>query len=167
MSVTITKRLSSDNNYQRPDKTITETIQNKKDIEEQLVNFEEVNDDELCYVNLNSQLKYLTYDKTKKRELFRFGGLLVKVEKEYVVLAGKNGLRFSVQRYTKNDKGNVIHTTRFFRKIKDTDLLKQELINTKEKTAMIVSNQNNYIEKQNQEIIELKKKLEKLERKKK
>ena len=83
MSMTITKRLSVDN-YDRPEKTITETIQNKKDIEEQLVNFEEVIDEELCYVNINTQLKYLTYDKTKKKELFRFGGLLVKVNKDYI-----------------------------------------------------------------------------------
>jgi hypothetical protein len=164
MSMTITKRLSVDN-YDRPEKTITETIQNKKDIEEQLVNFEEVTDEELCYVNVNTQLKYLTYDKTKKKELFRFGGLLVKVNKDYILLAGKEGMRFSVQRYTKNEKGGIIHTTRFFRKIKDSDILKQELTNTKLKTATMLNNQNEYIQKQDKEILDLKKKLEKLEKK--
>jgi hypothetical protein len=153
------KRLSQSDSYERPTKTITESIQNKKSIEEQLINFEEIPDNELCYINPNTQLKYLGYDKKLRKELFRFGGLLVKVNKEYIVLAGKDGMRFSVQRYTKNDKGDIIHTTRFFRKIKDTILLKNELDETKQKSLNVIERQNEIIEKQKQELMAMKKKL--------
>lgn len=156
---TSSKRLSKDNNYERPNKTITESIQNKKSIEEQLINFEEIPNDELCYVNLNTQLKYLSYDKKSKKELFRFGGLLVKVAKEYIVLAGKDGMRFSVQRYTKNDKGDIIHTTRFFRKIKETVLLQKKINEIEEEKDETILKQQQMIEKQKLELISMKKKL--------
>lgn len=153
------KRLSNDNSYERPSKTITESIQNRKNIEEQLIDFEEINNEDLCYINLNTQLKYISYDKKTKKELFRFGGLLVKVHKEYVVLAGKESMRFSVQRYTRNDKNEIIHTTRFFKKRKDTDILKSKLNETIEESNDIISKQNMIIEKQKQELIAMKKKL--------
>lgn len=152
------KRLSADN-YERPAKTITESIQNKKNIEEQLINFEEIPNDELCYVNPNTQLKYISYDKKAKKELFRFGGLLVKVNKDYVVLAGKDSMRFSVQRYTRNDKNDIIHTTRFFKKIKDTTILKNELEEIKENTKIELLKQQETINRQKQEIIAMRKKL--------
>ena len=113
-----TKRLSQDSTYQRPEKTITELIQNKADIEEQLKDFEEISNEDLNFININTQLKYISYDKKSKKELFRFGGLLVKVNKDYILLAGKDGLRFSVQRYTKNDKNEILHTTRFLKELK-------------------------------------------------
>jgi len=152
------KKLGDDESYNRPQKTITESIQTKKDIEEQLSNFEEISNDDLCYVNTGTQLKYLSYDKKNKKELFRFGGLLIKVNKEYLVLAGKEGLRFSVQRYTKNDKNEIIHTTRFFKKIKETEILKNQLIDTMEQTNDIIQQKDDIIEKQKKELIALKKK---------
>ena len=153
MSITIPiKKLSQDTSYERPEKTITESIQTKEDIEDQLKNFEEISDEDLNFININTQLKYLGYDKKKKRELFRFGGLLVKVNKDYLLLAGKDGLRFSVQRYTYNDKGVKVHTTRFFKKMKDVDILK-------EKVTVDIENRDILIEQQQKEILELKKKL--------
>jgi len=155
------KKLGDDENYKRPEKTITESIQTKKDIEDQLSNFEEIPNDDLCYVNVGTQLKYLSYDKKNKKELFRFGGLLVKVNKEYLILAGKEGLRFSAQRYTKNDKNEIIHTTRFFKKIKETEILKNQLLDTMEQTSDIIQQKNDIIEKQKKELIALKKKYSK------
>ena len=152
------KKLGNDESYIRPEKTITESIQTKKDIEEQLVNFEEIPNEDLCYTNINTQLKYLSYDKKNKKELFRFGGLLVKVNKDYLILAGKEGLRFSVQRYTRNDKNEIIHTTRFFKKIKETDILKNQIIDTLEQTNDIIQQKDNIIEKQKKELMALKKK---------
>ena len=146
------KKLSQDSSYERPTLTITETIQTKKDIEEQLKNFEEISDEDLNFINVNTQLKYLSYDKKNKKELFRFGGLLVKVNKDYLLLAGKEGMRFSVQRYSYNDKGVKIHTTRFFKKMKETDILKEKMTDEAE-------NFNILIDKQQKEILELKKKL--------
>ena len=162
MSITIpTKRLSQDTTYERPEKTITESIQTKDDIEEQLKNFEEITNDDLNFININTQLKYLSYDKTKKKELYRFGGLLVKVNKDYILLAGKDGLRFSVQRYTKDDAGKIIHTTRFFKKIKETEILKNQLEETEQTSTTIISKQNAIIEKQKREILAMKKKINK------
>lgn len=159
------KRLSQ-SDYERPTKTITESIQTKKDIEEQLINFEEIPNEDLCYVNLNTQLKYISYDKKTKKELFRFGGLLLKVEKEYVVLAGKDGMRFSAQRYTKNDKGEILHTTRFFKKMKDADVLKTKLTYTIEEKDDEISKQQMIIDQQKAQIMAMKKKMSKLNQQK-
>ena len=154
------KKLSQDDaSYERPDKTITETMQNKKDIEEQLKNFEEITNEDLNFVNVNTQLKYISYDKQNKKELFRFGGLLVKVAKEYIVLAGKEGKRFSAQRYTKDDKDNIIHTTRFFKKIKETDALKNKLLQTEEHASSIIEKQTAIIAQQKKDLLALKKAL--------
>ena len=125
------KRLSNSTDYERPDKTITELLQNKKDIEEQLKDFEEIPDDNLFFTCLKTYLKYISFNKKTKKEQFRFGGLLIKVDNEYVVLEGKGGLRFSVQRTTKDDKVKILHTTRFFKKINPNDRL-SNLFNLKE-----------------------------------
>ena len=155
----IKKLNQDDGSYIRPNKTITESIQTKKDIEEQLNNFEEISDEDLNFVNINTQLKYLSYDVKNKKELFRFGGLLIKIAKDYIILAGKEGKRFSVQRYTRNDKNEVIHTTRFFKKIKQTQILESKLKETFEESSLIINKQNSIIEKQKKELLLLKKKL--------
>lgn len=155
------KRLSS-NDYERPNVTITETMQNKKDIEEQLKDFEEIDSEDLNFVPINTQLKYITYDKKNKKELFRFGGLLLKIEKEYVVLAGKDSLRFSVQRYTRNDKNEISHITRFFRKRKEIDIVKEHIHESQE----YIQQQNNFIVQQKKEISDLKKQLKEAMKKK-
>jgi len=155
----VKKLNQNDGSYERPSKTITETLQNKKDIEDQLKNFEEISDGDLNFVNMNTQLKYLSYDLKNKRELYRFGGLLVKIAKEYIILAGKEGKRFSVQRYTKNEKNEIVHTTRFFKRIKETEILQSKLDETFEESNSIIEKQNNIIEKQRKELLALKKKL--------
>lgn len=152
------KRLSNDN-YDRPEKTLTDLTQNKTAIEEQLKDFEEIAEEDLNFVNVNTQLKYLSYDIKNRRELFRFGGLLIKVNKEYLLLAGKEGKRFSAQRYTRDDKNNIIHITRFFKKMKDTDLLKEKYEESFVQTEELVKKQNDIIEKQKKELMALKKKL--------
>ncbi len=155
------KRLSN-NDYERPEVTITETMQNKKDIEEQLKDFEEVNNEDVNFIPINTQLRYIAYDKKNKKELFRFGGLLAKIEKEYLVLAGKDSLRFSAQRYTRNDKGEIIHITRFFRKRKEIEIAKEHINQSQE----YITQQNNFIIHQKKEISELKKQLKEAMKKK-
>ena len=155
------KKLSQDSKYERPEITITESIQNKKNIEDQLQDFEEVSEDDLNFLNINTQLKYISYDKKNKKELFRFGGLLVKIAKDYLILRGKENLTFSVQRYTKNENNEIIHNTRFFKKIKETDRLKIELEDTILKATEKLQKQNYIIEKQKKELTALKKKIDK------
>jgi hypothetical protein len=154
------KKLNQDDgSYERPSKTITESLQNKKDIEEQLKYYEEISSEDLNFVNINTQLKYLSYDLKNKKELYRFGGLLVKIAKDYIILAGKEGKRFSVQRYTRNAKNEIVHTTRFFKKIKETQLLQEKLDETFEESKTIIEKQNDIIEKQKKELLALKKKI--------
>ncbi len=152
-----TSRLNKEDGYIRPKKTLTDTIQNQKNINQYLKNFEEIDNDDLVYTNLNTQLRYISYDIKNQCELFRFGGLLVKVDRDYIVLAGKEGKRFSVQRNTKNNSGKIVHTTRFFKKIKNEEVIKEELSDT----VKIVDKQTDIINKQKQEIAALKKKLKK------
>jgi len=155
------KRLSR-SEYERPELTITQTMQNKKDIEEQLKGFEEVSAEDLNFVPMNTLLRYISYDKKNKKELFRFGGLLMKIEKEYIVLAGKDALRFSVQRYTRNDKNEISHITRFFRKVKEIDIAKEHISQSQD----YIQQQNDFIVQQKKEISDLKKQLKEVMKKK-
>ena len=154
----------STNDFIRPAKTITDLMQNKKDIEAKLEGYEELDEDELNFITLGSHLRYLSWDREKKKELFRFGGLITKVARDYIILQGKEGKSFSVQRYTKNDKGDVLHKTRFFKKVKKEEQLQRDLNETVEETADIMQKQSAMIEKQRKELHELKKRLSKLEK---
>ena len=155
------KKLAS-SNYVRPTKTKTEMTQTKKEIEDKLKNFEEVLSEDIPYITLNSQVRYISYDPKNKKELFRYGGILKKMDKDYVLLSGKDNLIFSVQRYTRDSDGNILHTTRFFRKMKESDLLKEELDETIEKSTELIKRQDEIIDKQKKELMALKKKLGKM-----
>ena len=152
------QRLYKDDGYVRPKRTKTELVQNEKNINDYLKDFEEIEDSKLPYVNLNTQLRYISYDIENECELFRFGGLLMKIEEKYVVLAGKESKRFSVQRYIYDKNDKIIHTTRFFKKVKTEQLLKEQLNMTLDKSEDIINKQNAIIEKQKKELAALKKK---------
>ena len=152
------QRLYKDDGYVRPKRTKTELVQNEKNINDYLKDFEEIEDSKLPYVNLNTQLRYISYDIENECELFRFGGLLMKIEEKYVVLAGKESKRFSVQRYIYDKNNKLVHTTRFFKKVKTEQLLKEQLNMTLDKSEDIINKQNAIIEKQKKELAALKKK---------
>jgi len=152
------QRLYKDDGYVRPKRTKTELVQNEKNINEYLKDFEEIEDSKLPYVNLNTQLRYISYDIENECELFRFGGLLMKIEEKYVVLAGKESKRFSVQRYLYDKNNKLVYTTRFFKKVKTEQLLKEQLSMTLDKSEDIINKQNAIIEKQKKELAALKKK---------
>tara|TARA_B110000037_G_C16744889_1_gene352802 strand:+ start:27 stop:524 length:498 start_codon:yes stop_codon:yes gene_type:complete len=158
------QRLSKNDDYVRPKRTKTEMVQNEKNINDYLKNFEEIDNNKLPYININTQLRYISYDIENECELFRFGGLLMKVEEKYIVLAGKDGKRFSVQRYiydNNNNNNKLVHTTRFFKKIKNEEILKEQLSSTFNKSEEIIKKQNKIIEKQKKELEAMKKKLNK------
>ena len=152
------QRLYKNDGYVRPKRTKTELVQNEKNINDYLKDFEEIEDSKLPYVNLNTQLRYISYDVENECELFRFGGLLMKIEEKYVVLAGKESKRFSVQRYLYDKNNKLVYTTRFFKKIKTEQLLKEQLNMTLDKSEDIINKQNAIIEKQKKELAALKKK---------
>ena len=70
------QRLSKNDDYVRPKRTKTEMVQNEKNINDYLKNFEEIDNNKLPYININTQLRYISYDIENECELFRFGGLL-------------------------------------------------------------------------------------------
>ncbi len=154
-----TKKISDDIGYIRAKKTICDLMQTQERVEEQLENYQEILNEELDHTPpLGVRVKYISYNKKTSGEAFRFGGVVKKVNPNYIVLIGNNNLTFSVQRYTKNKNNEIIHTTRFFIKDKDIEKINEsnkELIQNQE----IIDQQNEIIHKQQREIEKLKKKL--------
>jgi hypothetical protein len=91
----ITKRLSRDNNYQRPKKTYQDKL-SPEEIEEKLEEYIKV--DDITKVPLNSHLRYFTLNKKTNKKEFRLGGFLTNRDQpdKYVILS--NGtISWSVQ----------------------------------------------------------------------
>jgi len=150
------KRISEDN-YQKPKKTITDLVQTQDKVQEILENYQEISNEEIDNVPIGIHVRYISYNKKTNKEAFRFGGVIKKIDPNYLVLIGNN-LTFSVQRYTRNKNNEIIHTTRFFIKDKDIEKINesnQELIQNQQ----IIDQQNEIINKQKREIEKLKKKL--------
>jgi hypothetical protein len=116
-----TIRLNEDD-YSKPTKTITDLIQTREAIDEKLRNYTEVDNKDLELLPKNVHISYITYSVEQNMELFRMGGYLRKVAKDYIVLAGKGNKTFSVQRkiYGNKDKTQLLYITRFFAKNKDS-----------------------------------------------
>jgi hypothetical protein len=157
-------RLSMSKDYVRPTKTTTDRLQSKDELKQYLKDYEEIKEEEVNFIPMGQLLRYIGYDKKNRREIFRFGGLLKKVAKDYLVLQGKNGMTFSCQRYTYDDGGNKIHNTRFFKKMNPELVLKEEYAEAMDKTEEIMKNQTSIIEKQKKELMALRKKIEEIER---
>jgi hypothetical protein len=153
-----TIKISDDVNYIRAKKTICDLTQSIDRVQEILENYQEISNEELDHIPIGCHVRYIGYDKKKKIEAFRFGGVIRKIDPNYLVLIGNNNVSFSVQKYTRNKNNEVIHTTRFFIKDKDIDKINesnQELIQNQQ----IIDQQNEIIQKQKREIEKLKKKL--------
>ena len=153
-----TKRISDDVNFIRGKKTICDLSQSIDRVQEILENYEEISNEELDHIPIGCHVRYIGYDKKKKIEAFRFGGIIRKINPDYLVLIGNNNLSFSTQRYTRNKNNEIIHTTRFFIKDKDIEKINesnQELIQNQQ----IIDQQNEIINKQKREIEKLKRKL--------
>ena len=118
----ITKRLSK-SNYNRPEKTLTDTLQSNIEMQKKLKNYIRVDDIE--DVNINTHVRYVTLKEGKQR--FCLGGLLKKIHNKYVVLS--NGtLTWSVQRYHWDDPSKEpVFETVFFR-ILSKDEQQQKII---------------------------------------
>jgi uncharacterized coiled-coil protein SlyX len=151
------KRYSDYLDYDRPPKTVTEGLQKRNKIEEQLEDYVEVTPEDLDNLKLKTHIKYIGYDINKKKELFRLGGILRKIYPEYIVLQGK--FRFSVQRYSYDSSGKIIHKTRFFKPIDKDEILQSELDMTIKIANDTIGKQNAVIKKQQKELEELKKKI--------
>jgi hypothetical protein len=150
----------------RPSKTTTDRMQSKDELKKYLKDYEQIPEEDVNFMTIGQLLRYISYDKKTRREIFRFGGLLKKIDKEYVVLQGKNGMTFSAQRYTYDDNGNKIHTTRFFKKHKPEEVIKVQYEEAIDRSNELIDKQNEVIDKQKLELKALKKRLEELEKSK-
>lgn len=148
-------RLNHDTEYIRPKTTITELVQNRKDILEILEGHEEVDGDELDELPHNTRLKYITYSDKEGKYLFRWGGSLRKVHEKYVVLAGRGNKTFTVQRF--KQKGDKIVETRFYKTVTKYDKLKEEHEELKNQSELIFDKHERIISSQNEEIVRLRK----------
>ena len=146
-------RLNYDTEYKRPKTTITELVQNRKDIIEILEGHEEITGSELDDLPLNTRLKYITYNDNEGKYLFRWGGSLRKVHEKYVVLAGRANKTFTVQRF--NQKGGKIIETRFYKTVTKYDKLLLEHDELKKQSDIIFDKQEHIIQTQNAEISRL------------
>ena len=98
MSNNTLRRLTK-SNFNRPETTYQDTLQNKKSMMEKLKGYQRVDDIE--DVSINTHVRYVTLDK-EKNQVFRLGGLLTAVHRKYVKLS--NGTyEWSVQRYHYDD----------------------------------------------------------------
>ena len=174
-----TIRLNEDD-YTKPTKTITDLIQTRDAIDEKLRNYTEVDNNDLELLPKNVHISYITYNVEKNMELFRMGGYLRKVAKDYIVLAGKGNKTFSVQRKIYGN-GQLLYVTRFFAKKKDStsysklsvngggatdrESIKKEYEEALTKSTSFMKKQQEILEAKQREIAELKTRLEEEEKK--
>jgi len=115
-----TKRLTK-SKYERPEKTATDESQTDDKIKEKLANYEE--SDPAC-IPYNTHIRY-------KNTKFCMGGLLKRVEKDYVVLSN-GSLTWSVQRNYKGKEGDDLKTT-FYKWTKPEPESKEKDVDKNEK----------------------------------
>lgn len=146
----VTKRLTRDKKYERPEKTYQDTLSNQ-DVKEKLKEYKKVTD--IKTVSIGTHIRYFTIDPKTKEKQFRLGGNLNKIDPEgrFVVL-GNGTLSWSVQ----------IPNTIFFQKMTEAEY-KEELKKELKKEIMTEEPglQNEDVEDLKKEIKDLKKKLEK------
>ena len=104
-----TTRLSK-SKYDRPTKTLTDSLQTNAKMKEKLENYQRV--DDIDDVSLSTHVRYVTLKDGVQR--FCLGGLLVKKHSKYVVLSNGN-FSWSVQRYhwTKGQNSGTQHGGRY------------------------------------------------------
>ncbi len=130
----IKQNLKLSQNYKRPSKTFTDSIQNKESLLEQLKNFIRINNIEDLETGL--YVKYITYIKGSHK--FRLGGIIIKNEPNYIVLKNNN-LVWSVQKYHKNKKDELLFETIFYKKCKENETKKKNkvIINLKKEIELL------------------------------
>ena len=148
------KRISEDN-YKKPlDGTRREKM-DREDILQQLENYEAVTD--IDDVPINTHVRYIAYRNGKQQ--YYPGGLIKVKGNEYVVLTNalprnyRNPITWSVQKENFDKSGKSIKT-HFFRRITPDEIkIQKNASNQKE----VIKSQNELIERQQRELIKLKK----------
>lgn len=142
--------------YERPKKTYTDTLQTANAIEKKLEGYLEIPEDDVDNLAEGSFIRYIKWDTKSAKERFVTGGVLLRVNPQYLLLKGKDNGTFSAQRYAYDGKGKKIYSTRFFKLLNNEEKLKMKLFEMQKKANGIIEDLENTIEKQAQEIDELK-----------
>lgn len=151
--------------YQRPKKTYTDTLQSTDAIEKKLEGYLEIPEDDVDNLSEGCFLRYIKLDVKTGKERFVTGGVLLRVNPEYLLIKGKDNGTFSAQRYAYDGRGKKIYTTRFFKLLNNEEKLKMKLFEMQKKANSIIEELEETIEKQSQEIEELKGVIRKYKRK--
>jgi hypothetical protein len=151
----ITKRLTNDKSYQKPNKTYQQTL-SKEEIAKKLVGYKKVSD--VKDIVLGTHVRYFTKSAGEKELSFRLGGFLTKFGEGYQYVVLSNGkLSWSVQ--LKNSvfyaKQSNKESTRLAEPSNTNDNTEWEKEKEREKTAFLLKQ----IEKQQKENEKLRKKL--------
>ena len=118
--------------YNRPETTITDTLQNEQAYRKKLKGYTQV--DDVDYVSIRTHVRYFVYDVEEQKWKFRTGGLLTKKHAKYVVLS--NGrYSWSVQREVKN--GEDIWETKFFKILNKQELAELALEKQQEEISRL------------------------------
>ena len=158
-----TKRFVNDTNYNRPKKTIQDTL-TKEDIKEKLKDYKKV--DDITKVLIGSHIRYFIKDLKTKKTMFRLGGFLTKFGENYKYLVLSNGeFSWSVQLNGNNELWVKINPKEMQEQIQ-TEL--EEVIGDKyKKKYEDMKNQTDYVIKmlkdQQKENDKLKQKLDAIE----
>jgi len=142
--------------YQRPRKTYTDTLQSMDVIKKKLDGYIEIPENEVDSLQEGSFLRYIKLDTKTEKERFITGGVLMRTFPEYLLIKGKDNGTFSAQRYTYDDSGAKIFTTRFFKLLNNEEKLKIKLRDMQTKANEIIEELEGTIDKQAAEIVELK-----------
>lgn len=166
------RRLTNDG-YKKPERTITDMIQTQEAIAEKLRGYEEIDNKDMDLLRKGVKISYITFDPEKSMELYRSGGILKKVAPDYIVLAGKGGKTFSVQRriYADRSQSDLLYTTRFFGKVNEKRESKSSSssfriqLEEEDEKPITSGKQSEILDAKSREIEELKAKLESLKKK--
>jgi len=117
--------LNTGGEYNRQDKNKTEECQNTADINEKLKDCVELSDEEVSYLKPNQFVRYITLKDGK--EMFRLGGCVERVDPDYVILKGANGITFPVKRKIPYNNGQNTYITHFYKKLNKYDILNDNI----------------------------------------
>jgi len=148
----------ADSGYDRPNETYTDKIQNEKDVNELLEGYEEVKD--VNSIVPGDFVRYIKWDAKNNCERFILGGRVLNVEREYLLLAGKNNGTFSAQRYYK-EGDKIKYETRFFKKLTGDEKAKKDMEKLSSKAMKIIDEYKKVIKELKDENVLLKKELRK------
>ena len=164
-----TKRLTKDTAYQRPKKTIQDTMSNDE-IKQKLQGYKKVSD--ITKVIIGSHMRYFTKPKGTTKPVFRLGGFLTKFGDDYKYVVLSNGeFSWSVQLNGTNEFWAKMNQKEFQEKIEseveerfketidETDKYKEKYKHLKNQTDYVVK----LLEEQKKENDKLAKKIKDIE----